>query len=202
MSVCIIPARGGSRRIPNKNIRDFHGKPIIAYSIATAQASGLFSRIIVSTDSEAIGAVAVKYGAEARMRSAVHLTSDGVGTQEVTAYALVQAGISYGYACCIYATAPLMSADDLRRGLAELESADAHSGHCDAFSFAFSVGTEPLRDAGQFYWGRVKAFLGRVPLISPESLMIPIPDNRVCDINTESDWQRAEQMYAALHQGE
>jgi pseudaminic acid cytidylyltransferase len=190
-AVAIIPARGGSMRIPNKNRRMFHGKPIIAYSIETAKASGLFDRIIVTTDSEEIGEVAVLYGAEFWGRDAEY-ARDEVGTQEVMRHTLKAMRETYDYACCVYATAPLMTAEDLRDGYGCVRMRD--------FEYAMSVGAEPLRDAGQWYWGTAWAFSHAVALIGDCTAMVPIPEDRVCDVNTEDDWKRCEAMYTANHQ--
>lgn len=190
-AICIIPARGDSRRIPRKNIRMFHGKPIIAYSIEAAKESRLFDDIWVSTDDEEIARIAHEYGARSHYRSE-ESARDNVGTQLVMSVVLrdLYQSSLLGYACCIYPTAPLMRQQDLYDGYCELKD--------NAADFAFSVGTGPLSDAGQFYWGTVKAFVDNRPLISPESIMIPVPETNVCDINTEEDWLRAEQMYLAL----
>lgn len=195
MSIAIIPARGGSQRIPHKNVREFHGKPIIAYSIESARASGLFDKIIVSTDDVKIARIADNHGAMIHIRPAA-LAQDEVGTQEVVKAVLETIGRRAkpnGYACCIYATAPLMTADDLRRGYNIILKRLA--------SFAFSVGTDPLQDAGQWYWGRVSAFLESVPLIDEQTVMVPIDRRRVCDINTEEDWARAEAMFISIRDG-
>lgn len=188
--VCIIPARGGSTRIPMKNIKMFHGKPIIAYSINAAIESGIFDRVIVSTDNQLIAAVAMQYGAEVIIRSE-EMSRNEVGTQTVAASVLRQIELPDGVACVIYPTAPLMTVDDLIRGREALNHPDT--------TFAFSVCEDPLSDAGQWYWGYVWAFLLPMPLISPESSMVPIPKNRVCDINLPEDFIRAEKMYASLY---
>lgn len=190
-AVAIIPARGGSRRIPGKNHRLFHGQPIIAYSIQAAQVSGLFDLVVVSTDSDHIGDIAEIYGASVLKRDEEH-SADAVGTQAVARNVLEElaaSGMKYDLACVIYATAPLMSVEDLKRGMTELEDQQA--------VFAMSVGTEPLSDAAQFYLGVASAF-GNTPLIDTRTVMIHIDPARVCDINTEQDWQKAEQMYAKL----
>lgn len=192
MSIAIIPARGGSQRIPRKNIRLFHGKPILAYSIETAQKSGLFDDVWVSTEDAEIGRIAIQCGARWQHRSTVG-AEDGVGTQAVMAEALTDIGGIPELACCIYATAPLMTVEDLHRGLWLLKS---HRG----FQYAFSVGTNPLQDAGQFYWGWSQAFINGDDLHA-NAVMVPISSDRVCDINTEEDWLRAEQMYLALRGG-
>lgn len=188
MRVALIPARGGSVRIPRKNIRPFYGKPIIAYSIECAKQSGLFDRICVSTDDQEIAEVAQTYGAEVLMRPE---TLAQVGTQEVAAYAIQQLATKDAIpnrACVIYATSPLLLPDDLKDGLCALER--SHS------KFAMSVGTEPLRDAGAYYWGEGWAFLKALPLIAPHTAMVPLPESRVCDVNTYEDFSRAERMYA------
>lgn len=192
MRVAVIPARGGSKRIPRKNIRLFHGKPIIAYSIETAKKSNLFDRIIVSTEDAEIAEVAEAYGAETIKRP-THLAEIGVpdcGTQEVARHVVKAFCEREDYACCIYATAPFMTAAELSYGFDML---------CmiPFAQFAFSVG-DPLCDAGQWYWGRASAFLERRPLISPLSLMIPV--RTVLDINTEEDWVRAEQLWEEKHE--
>lgn len=188
MSGCIavIPAKGTSSRIPNKNRKPFHGKPIIEYSIDTAKSAGLFASILVSTDDADIADIAIAKGVVAVYRDKRLLTDD-TGTQEV---ALQTAAVFRpDYVCCIYATAPMMTGADLRRGYDAVQRAN----------FAFSVGDEPLRDAGQFYWSHMQALLDRRPLFGERTVMISIPSSRVCDINDESDWSRAEAMYAALH---
>lgn len=187
-AVAIIPARGGSRRIPRKNIREFHGKPIIAYSIEAARRSGLFDHIVVSTEDSEIAEVADSLGVWVAYRP-LRLAHDSIGTQEVIAQTV---GLfDSEFVCCIYATAALLKSHDLVRGLRALEQNRAAA-------FAFSVGIDPLQDAGQFYWGQRHAFSKRVDLISERSIMIPIESKRVIDINTEEDWKVAEQKYENL----
>lgn len=199
MNVAIIPARGGSRRIPRKNIRLFHGQPIIWYSIKTAIDSGLFDSVFVSTEDGEIEAISFGAGAKVIHRPQ-RLAEDAVGTQEVAVQVLLQLeeiGLRPEFACVIYATAPLMQVADLKRGLAALIE------HPIA-PYAYSASLSPLRasgllhDAGQFYWGRVPAFLKRVALDAEDVIKVIIAEARVCDINVESDWARAERMYAAL----
>lgn len=195
MRVAIIPARGGSQRIPGKNIKPFHGKPIVAYSIETAVESKLFDRVFVSTESKEIMEVATEAGAEILTRPE-HLAENQIGTQQVIGSALFDlsfAGVKPDAACCIYATAPMLETGDLATAMALLAQSGA--------KFAFAVGTEPLRDAGMFYWGRTEAFLCNEPLVASHSLMVPIPEDRVCDINTPEDWLRAETMYETLKAG-
>lgn len=211
MNVCIIPARGGSTRIPGKNKRLFHGKPIVAYSIETALASGLFQHIVVSTDDVDIMRIADQYketkAVKVHPRLAEHCL-DEVGTQEVARAVLLwmmetllaeryrkQYPAFSDLACVLYATAPLVTPGDLRYGRAcLLESMKTR--------FAFAVGTQPLRDAGAFYWGRIDAFLESQPLVSPYSVMVPMPEHRVCDINVEGEWKEAERKYALVRHEE
>lgn len=190
--IAIIPARGGSRRIPGKNIKSFNGKPIIAYSIEKAFASGLFDRVIVSTDSEKIAQLVKLYGAEVYMRDPDY-GLDCVGTQSVMCECLLGLGIdvSNTIACCIYATAPLMDVSQLREGFNVLMGTGGTT-------FVFSVGYPPLHDVGQFYWGRAMDFCNGKPLIGPYSRMILVPESRDCDINTYADWNRAEVKYKLL----
>jgi pseudaminic acid cytidylyltransferase len=227
--VAVIPARGGSRRIPRKNIRAFAGKPVIAYSIAAARDCGLFARIIVSTDDEEIATVARACGAEAPFVRPAHLSDDHTGTNAVTAHALdwlAGRGQAATLACCIYATAPFISPADLRRGHEVLTA----TGKGFVFSVArFAVpiqhalrvlpddGVEAFfpewvecrsqdlepsyHDAGQFYWGRAEAFRAGLPLFAGHSAVLVLPRHRVQDIDTLEDWAQAERMYATLVAG-
>jgi N-acylneuraminate cytidylyltransferase len=224
--VAVIPARGGSKRIPRKNIRPFAGKPIIAYSIAAARDCGLFDRIIVSTDDDEIAAVAREWGAETPFIRPVELSDDHTGTDAVVAHALrwlADHGVSTRAACCIYATAPFIAADDLRRGYGLLSQKEKQ--------FAFSVcscaipvehalrlpaegGVVALhpdlvearsqdletayQDAGQFYWGRATAFLNRLSPYGAHTEPVVLPRWRVHDIDTPEDWEHAELMFAVL----
>jgi N-acylneuraminate cytidylyltransferase len=193
-AIAIIPARGGSTRIPRKNIRLFHGKPIIAYSIEAALNSGLFDTVAVSTEDPEIAQVAARYGAWVYPRPA-RLSQNHIGTQEVMESALLHgdpSGDRFPFACCIYPTAPMIDIEGLTRGLTLLKNS--------SMNYAFSVGTEPaLHDAGQWYWGHWSAFVKGWPLIEALTYMVPIAPERDCDINTEADWTRAERMYAALN---
>lgn len=182
MRVAIIPARGGSRRISGKNIRLFHGKPIIAYSIAAAKDSGLFDHIVVTSDDPKMRRVAVQCGAVAIQRE-MTMSFDDVGTQDVTADALVELEATMGLrdlaeVCCIYATAPMMTAADLKRGYEHMQRAD---------EYAYVH--------GWYYWGKADWF-GDVPLT--RGVELDRPEGRWIDINDESDWLRAESMYRQL----
>lgn len=182
-AIAIIPARGGSTRILRKNIRDFRGQPIIAYSIRTAQDSGAFNAVVVSTDDDEIARVALKLGAAVVWRD----YDDGKkGTQAVAADVLRQLP-GFDLACVVYPCAPLLLPTDLT----------AAAGVLAQKLFCFGVGVDPLTDAGAFYFGRSNAF-GTSPLYGPGSVLFPLPPERVCDINTEDDWAKAELMYDAL----
>lgn len=182
------------------------GRPIIAYSIETAKAANddegnpLFDDVWVSTEDQEIAAIARRHGARVIERDP-RLAEDHVGTQTVMASALTQIQKRYTkarqptQACCIYATCPMLTNSDLERGWRAL------IGHTGAY-FAFAVCDEPhFGPAGYFYWGGARAFIANHPLVSERSVMIPIPPERCVDINTEEDWTRAEQMYAALQHG-
>ena len=226
MIVAVIPARGGSKRIPRKNIRPFAGKPIIAYSIAAARQCRLFDRIIVSTDDEEIAGVARDFGAEAPFRRPPELSDDHTGTVPVTAHALTwlaDRGQDAEFSCCIYATAPFIQADDLRRGYDALVSTDKSFAFA-ATTYDFPIqrairvlaggGVEPFfpqwidarsqdldvahHDAGQFYWGRVEAFCSGRAMFAADLIPILLPRHRIQDIDTPEDWTRAELMHAAL----
>ncbi len=190
--IAIIPGRAGSQRIQRKNIKLFHGKPIIAYSIETAIESGLFHDIYVSTDSDEIGEIAQRYGAKYIGRE-YETAQDHVGTQEVMREVLKRMwNGNITHACCVYATAPMMTAHDLLHAWTMLQANPQAS-------YAFAVAEEPFGPAGTFYFGTARAFLHGAPLVHETSIMIPIPPERCCDINTAADWERAEQMYRALH---
>lgn len=191
-AIAIIPARGGSQRIPRKNIRMFHGKPIIAYSIEAAKASGLFDEIVVSTDDEAIRDVAWASGAKYLEREPAYATGD-VQTKALMTREIERLGLATAtQVCCIYPTAPLMHPSDLSWGQSLLILRPAY--------FVVPVGTEPLADAGQFYWS-LAAHWGdpQLPIYSMRTAYLPLPSERVCDINVEDDWIRAERMYIELH---
>ncbi len=176
MNVAIIPARGGSKRIPRKNIRPFHGKPIIAYSIEVAKASKLFSRIIVSTDDEEIAQTGQSYGAEFFVRT----PDDGTrGTQELTGDVLRTMPEAV-FACCIYPCAPMVMAEDLREAYTDVRKTP--------YNYVYAV--------GQFYFGMALRFITNPDDFSYSKRSVSM---RFIDINTEDDWLRAEEMYADLH---
>lgn len=193
-NVAIIPARAGSQRIPRKNVREFRGKPIIAYSIEAAIDSGLFRRIYVSTDDEYAVQIARSYQCDVLLRPPA-LCADQVGTQVVTAHALHALSClhqeRYAYACCIYATAPLMKPLDLIGGYWSLRGSST--------PYVYATDQQYV-GAGQWYWGRSSAFLEGVSL--DQGTVHVVPNLRVCDINTEDDWQRAEALYDVMIKGQ
>lgn len=192
MRVAIIPARGGSTRIPRKNIREFHGRPIIAYSIEAAQKSGLFETVYISSDDREIMSVAIDLGAKSILRCS-ELARDEVGTQEVMRAALDDLRIQRITplsACCIYPCAPLLQPVSLIRAEAVLQASGA--------DYVVPVGTW-LRDPGQFYFGRTDAFLEGRPLLGSRTRMVDIPPETDIDINEEADWLLAEQRFAAIY---
>jgi N-acylneuraminate cytidylyltransferase len=223
VNVAIIPARGGSKRIPRKNIREFCGKPMIAWSIEAARASGLFDRIIISTDDAEIADVGRKWGAEVPFIRSAELSSDYAGTLEVMAHATQWAldqNLDLEAVCCIYATAPFIQVTDLQNGLNAIRSGDwAYSFAATDFgvtifrSFKKSSGGGvemffpehydkrsqdlpiALHDAGQFYWGRPEAWIKKFKVFEKHSFPVVIPRWRVQDIDTQSDWIYAEIMF-------
>lgn len=221
MIVAIIPARGGSKRIPRKNIRDFCGKPMIAWSIETAKKSELFDRIIVSTDDDEIAEVAQRYGAEVPFRRPAELADDYTPTVPVIAHALMQIGIRDNAVevCCIYPTAPLLQADDLIRGYRRLNEEDLdYVFGITHFSYPIqralrlradgTVGmfapenygarsqdlVSAYHDAGQFYWGTREAWLSEKPLFLSQAAGVVLPRSRVQDIDNPEDWEFAEML--------
>lgn len=225
-SVAIIPARGGSKRIPRKNLLPFDGVPMIVRSIRTALDSGLFERVVVSTDDAEIAELARAHGAQVPFLRPAELADDFTGTAAVITHALQQLP-AFDYACCVYATAPLLQARFLREGFELLQQHPQKSFAFSVCSFGFPVQRaltvdaqgaltalypefrntrsqdlpEAFQDAGQFYWGRRDAWLRGDVLYSTASLPVILPRHLVQDIDTLQDWKRAEYLYAALKAG-
>jgi pseudaminic acid cytidylyltransferase len=225
MRVAVIPARGGSKRIPRKNIRSFCGKPMISWPITAALASECFDRIIVSTDDEEIAATARKFGAEVPFARPANLAGDHTPTIPVISHAiewLLKHDEAPQHVCCIYATAPFLSVDDLRTGLALIEQksldyvfsaarfsfpiqralrmrADGRVSmfHPEQFNTRSQDLEEAFHDAGQFYWGRADAWTAGLPIFTASSAIVQLPSWRVQDIDTEEDWIRAEKIFSA-----
>ena len=220
MNIAVIPARGGSKRIPRKNIKEFFGKPMIAWSIEAAKESKLFDHIIVSTDDAEIAEVARQWGAEVPFMRPAELADDYAGTTEVIAHATQWAldqGFDVDAVCCIYATAPFVQVKDLKQGLEALNSGgwaysftvtDYASPIFRSFKQTAAGGIEmffpehfstrsqdlptALHDAGQFYWGRPSAWLRGKRIFDQDSIPVVIPRWVVQDIDTQDDWERAE----------
>lgn len=226
MKVAIIPARGGSKRIPRKNIKVFHGKPMIAYSIEAAIASGCFDKVIVSTDDAEIAAVAVAHGAEVPFLRPAEISDDYATTMDVMAHAIhwcQNEGWDVEVVCCLYATAPFILPEDLQQGYALLRDSGVRFAF-SATSFPFPIQRaikldefgsvsmfspkneqvrsqdleEAYHDAGQFYWGETSAFLAKLSMFSPHSKAVLLPRHRVQDIDTKEDWSLAEALFSAL----
>lgn len=223
MKLCVIPARGGSKRIPRKNIRDFCGKPMIAWSIEAAIKCKCFDRIVVSTDDKEIASVAMQYGAEIPFMRPAQLADDYTGTTAVIAHAIEWQnfhGEVPDKVCCLYATAPFVQATDLQKGFDILESSGAEFAF-SVTSYAFPIQRailitenqrvemfqpehfntrsqdleEAWHDAGQFYWGRATAWLANKPIFSCDAAPVLLPRHRVQDIDTPEDWERAALMF-------
>lgn len=223
MNIAIIPARGGSKRIPRKNVREFCGRPMIGWPIEAAVKSGLFERVIVSTDDEEIALAARHAGAETPFMRPKELADDHSGTTDVVIHALswaMEAGWQVEAACCIYATAAFICADDLLHARRQL------SDDCDYVFPAVRYGHPPQRgfmrgangnpellhpehtetrtqdlppifhDSGQFYWGTRDAWLDRRPFFGEKTRFIELPQTRAWDIDRPEDWDTAERFFA------
>lgn len=225
MNIAIIPARGGSKRIPRKNINPFARRPMIAYAITAALESKLFDKVIVSTDDQEIAAIARDWGGEVPFMRPPELADDQTPTVPVVAHAiktLTAQGYILDYTCCIYPCVPFIRAEDLAAAFELLKSCGV--GYCYPVTEFPSMIQRALRlypggkiepinpqyewtrtqdleptyyDAGQFYWGKVSSWLGGLGLQSHGSGLL-IPQWRVVDIDTPEDWDRAEIFYKAL----
>jgi len=227
-NIAIIPARGGSKRIPRKNIKLFCGKPIIAYSIIAAQDTKLFDRIIVSTDDHEIADIALEWGAEIPFIRPQYLADDYAVTIDVINHGIEWLNKNdrrYDNACCIYPTAPFVRISDLKNGYELIKDTTTN--------FAFPVATFPssifralkieehtnslkmfwpehlntrtqdlpeaLHDVGQFYWGKTDAFLKKLSMFEQHARPILIPRYLAQDIDTPEDWEQAELFYRTLY---
>jgi pseudaminic acid cytidylyltransferase len=226
MKIAVIPARGGSKRIPRKNIKDFCGKPMIAWSIKVARESNLFDRIIVSTDDEEIAIIARDSGAETPFKRPVYLADDLTATVPVVAHAVascVKLGWGVEYACCVYPCAPFMQVDDLvnaleivierktdfvypvaeyshpiQRAMRKLPN-DSMQFYSPQFELTRTQDLEKsYHDAGQFYWGTAAAWMEQKKMHT-DGIGMPIPNWRVVDIDSEDDWKRATIIFESLN---
>jgi len=225
MLMAVIPARGGSKRIPRKNILPFCGAPIIARTIQVAQSSGLFDHIVVTTDDEEIALIAKQAGAVVPFMRPAELSDDLTPTVPVIAHAVrtcADLGLDADYVCCIYPCVPLLYGQDLIDALDLLQTQHAE------FVYPVTEYAHPIQramrrspkgemqflspenemtrtqdfektfhDAGQFYWGTAAAWLAGKRMHTA-GLGLPIPNWRVVDVDSQDDWKRAELIYQAL----
>lgn len=222
-NICIIPARGGSKRIPRKNIKEFLGKPIIAYSIEAALKSGLFDEVMVSTDDEEIAAIAKQYGAKVPFLRSAETANDYATTADVLLEVLAkyrELGQEFENLCCLYATAPLISSNDLAEALQLMNNSKfdcvypvvqfsypiwrcldvAEDGsmkrHWPEYENSRSQDLpKEYHDTGTFYWYKLQ----QGALASGKIGAIIVPEDRVQDIDTETDWKLAEMKYKLLN---
>ena len=228
MQLAVIPARGGSKRIPRKNIKMFHGQPMIAWSIQAAIESGCFDEVWVSTDDEEIAEVAQVYGAKVPFLRPAHLSDDFATTADVMSHAVEEFGkINHAlpdYICCLYATAPFVTKADLVQGLEKIKNNSNLNYVFSATTYPFPIQRaiklnehdtvemfspqyfnvrsqdleEAWHDAGQFYWGTAEAWLNKVMIFASQSSVVELPRFRVQDIDTQEDWDRAEWLFKAI----
>ena len=218
--ICIIPARGGSKRIVGKNIKDFLGKPLITYSIESALNSKVFSEVIVSTDDEMIANVAREFGASVPFFREASLSDDYATSTDVVKDAIRRANSSFSDVCCLYATAPLITAEILKEAASEFKK-DECKFLFSATAFEFPIqraikldenarvsmfypqfertrsqDLEPaFHDAGAFYFGKKEAWLQCSAIFAPHSKAYLLPRNLVCDIDTLEDFEFAKKLY-------
>lgn len=226
-SVCIITARGGSKRIPRKNVREFCGKPMLAYSVETAVASGIFDVVMVSTDDDEIADVARKYGAEVPFMRSEATSNDYATTADVLREVLSdygKCGDEFDTMCCLYPTAPFVQVSELKEASAMIEAGASSVIPVTSFDFpplcGFRVGEdgsleyafpefaqtrsqdlpEMVHDCGRFYFAKVASFHETGGFITNNTRFLRIPSRLVQDIDTPEDWELAEQKYRAMTQ--
>lgn len=225
MNIAVIPARGGSKRIPRKNIKLFGGQPMISYAIKAAEKSKLFDHVLVSTDDAEIIEIANHFGAETPFVRSAELATDYADTASVIAQAIQSCGKlgwDFSNVCCIYPCVPFIEVEDLQGSYGYLETGDvdycfpvtefqsavqrALKRNADGFMQPFNPEYELVRtqdlepayqDAGQFYWGKREAWLTN-PRIHSNGKGYLIPSWRVVDVDTPEDWGRAEQLALVL----
>ena len=222
-NLCIIPARGGSKRIPRKNVKPFLGKPMLAYSIEAARQTGLFDEIMVSTDDAEIAEVAKQYGASVPFMRSEETASDFATTADVLREVLanyLRLGMEFDYFCCFYATAPLVKSRDVESAFERLQQSDFTCVY-PVVQFSYPIwrcldlkedGTmtrhwpeyensrsqdlpKEYHDTGTFYWYKTKEWLeGKVKIGG-----IEVDETTVQDIDTETDWKLAEMKYELMN---
>ena len=227
MKICIIPARGGSKRIPGKNSKIFEGRPIIYWSIKAAKESNIFDKIMVSTDSEKIANLSKEYGAEVPFLRNERLAGDYTGTHEVVKDFIIRLedrGMNIKHACCLYATSPLVEKEDISKTYELLISKRAETYAFVATEYGYPIQrsftvdsdgkarayskkdmnkrsqdlTKMYHDAGQFYWAKTEVWKSKEDMIV-DSIPYIIPSWRVQDIDTIEDWKRAELLFRLLY---
>ena len=228
MRLCIIPARGGSKRIPRKNIKEFCGQAMIGYSIEAAITSQCFDKVIVSTDDQEIVEVAKSFGAEVPFIRPDELANDHAATIPVVKHTIEwfdEQGQSPTDVCCLYATAPFIQSQTISKAFQQMQESGAN--YCfSVTSFAFPIQRsiritqdnkvdmfypenfnvrsqdleEAYHDAGQFYWGKAQAFKDELPIFSETASPYILPRYLVQDIDTMEDWIRAEAMHRVLQE--
>ncbi|MBQ9119708.1 MAG: pseudaminic acid cytidylyltransferase [Lachnospiraceae bacterium] len=227
--IAIITARGGSKRIPRKNIKDFCGKPIIAYSIEAALQSGIFEEVMVSTDDEEIAEIAKSYGAAVPFMRSERTSGDYATTADVIMEVLEEyrkRGVVFEYACCIYPTAPFVTPKKLQDAMALMEQHKPMKViPVVPFSFppqrCFVIENEinmryrypeyatmrsqdlekHYHDAGQFYVYYLEKYLEKQGRTMDDIMPIVVSELEVQDIDTEDDWKIAELKYKLMHEG-
>jgi len=224
-NLCIIPARGGSKRIPRKNIKDFLGKPIIAYSILAALKSGLFDEVMVSTDDDEIAKIAQSYGANVPFLRSNETSNDHATTYQVLEEVLngfKKTGKVFEHVCCLYPCAPFVTSEKLTLAYETMISNDFDGViPLVAFSFpiqrAFRIDNQKLsffypeyaltrsqdlqkayHDTGQFYWSKVTSLLEYKSLVTVNTGSLILSELEVQDIDNETDWKLAEIKYKLL----
>ena len=223
--IAVIPARGGSKRIPRKNIKEFNGLPMLAWSITKALDSKLFSSVVVSTDDQEIADIAIKFGAEVPFFRPPELADDITPTVPVVSHAiatLIKRGLNPQYVCCIYPCAPLVLVTDLQEAFSMMKSSNANfvypvteyahpiqramrrlpSGKMELYNPEYELTrTQDLEvsyhDSGQFYWGKSNAWLDNKKMHT-DGLGMVIPNWRVVDIDNENDWVKAELIHSII----
>jgi len=223
MNIAIIPARGGSKRIPRKNIKLFHGLPAISYPIQVAQGSGIFSEIFVSTDDQEIAEVAESFGASVPWKRSNDLANDFSTTVEVMQDAVTRLSSTLKKlenVCCIYPVTPLLRTEHLSQGLEILSTGDwdyvvsaVKASPSPERIFSLGINQEILmrfpeyevtrtqdlpvsfHDAGQFYWGKKSAWENALPLLTSKSTILELPRDCAVDVDTLEDWHYAETLF-------
>ncbi len=224
MKIAIIPARGGSKRIKKKNIRKFNGRPIIFWAIKAAKESGLFDKIVVSTDSTEIAEIAKRFGAEIPFIRPDNISDDFSPTIDVIAHTIdsIEDKDKLEYACCIYPCSPFLQKEDLKKAFNLLVKSNSDYVYPvtefppppqrslrmnEESNLSFTYPENEMKrtqdfetlyhDAGQFYWGKKSAWVNKINMHS-SGIGLPVPNWRVIDIDNEEDWKRAELLFQIM----